>query len=66
MRNDIQEIKAKHIQPGMVICYKNSRYDTVVDEVEWTRDGEVLVRTGVDGTGSEWFQPEEIVWIRVD
>ena len=53
-------IKAKHIQPGMYVRLERVYY---VDDVEFTRDGEVKLVLGFDGTGAMWFEADEILFI---
>lgn len=52
-------IKARDILPGMNLVFGKDRL--YVDEVEFTRDGEVLVRVGVEGTGTEFYKMNDLV-----
>ena len=61
-----QRIQAQHLQSNDIIAFYNPLSTTIVDEVEWTRDGQIKVSIGYDGTGTMWFDPEEFVWILVD
>jgi hypothetical protein len=62
MFDSTRQIKAKDLREGDTIVYSHST--SYVDEVEWTRDDEILVRTGIGGTGTDWFYPYEIVHIK--
>jgi hypothetical protein len=53
-------IKAKHIQSGMWLRLEQVYY---IDEVEWTKDGKVLVRLGMDGSETMFFEMNEILFI---
>ncbi len=61
-----KRIQAQHIQPNDVLAFSNPTSTIFVDDVEWTRDGQIKVSIGYDGTGTMWFDPEEFVWILVD
>jgi len=54
------QIKAKHIQAGMWVRLERVYY---VDDVEVTRDGEVMLRLGMDGTGTMFFESDEILFV---
>lgn len=56
-------IKAKHLREGDVLCYAHTGYTLTVDEVEFTRDGEVLIRVGEGGTGTEFYDMNDNVQI---
>ena len=63
MRTNVVRIKAKDAQPGMILCFSNPRYDQVIDEVTWCRDGEVKIETG-NFTGSSWWKQDDIIWVK--
>lgn len=60
--NSSHMIKAKHLIPGMFV-FISGKHLFYVDDVEYTRDNKVLVRLGYDGTGTEFFDFDELVSI---
>lgn len=56
-------VKAKHLRKGDMIVYSNSVFDSRVYSVETTRDGDILVRVGDDGTGTEFYKPNDLLRI---
>lgn len=59
--DNTRQIRAKHLKEGDFIVYEF--YHSYVDEVQWTRDNQVMVRTGYGGTGTDWFDPEDLLTI---
>lgn len=45
--------------PGMFLTHTHSA--DFVDDVEFTKDNQVLVRTGTNGTGTEFFNLDDKV-----
>jgi hypothetical protein len=64
MRDDIIRIKAKQARPGMILCFNNPTFDIVIDDVNFLRDGDVRLSVGHDGTGAEFYEPEEFIWVQ--
>lgn len=64
MRDDIVRIKAKQARPGMVLCFNNPTFDITIDDVEFTNDGDVKLSVGHGGTGTEFYQSEEFIWVQ--
>ena len=56
-------VPARLLREGDVLSYANPRWNTRIDEVSTTRDGMILVRVGEQGTGTEWFGPEDLIQI---
>ena len=56
-------IKAKDIKIGMTLAFDNPFFDAIVDDVRSTRENDVLIRTGADGTGTEWREKNELILI---
>ena len=56
-------VRARDLREGDVLSYANPRWNLVIDDVSWTRDGEIKVRLGVDGTGTEWYEADQLVQI---
>jgi hypothetical protein len=63
-RNDVNRIKAKHVQPGMMLCFSNPFMDVIVDDVAGDRDNEIKITTGYSGTGVDYYGADDIVWVR--
>lgn len=63
MAKDYITVPAYDLREGDVLSYENSRWNMRIDSVERTRDGDVLVRVGEDGTGTEWFSVSDRVQI---
>ena len=61
-------VRAKHLKEGDRIVYKGvfSDFTMYVDDVQFTRDGEVKVSIGIGGTGTEWYEMDELVHVLVD
>lgn len=53
---------ASQLEEGDTIIYKNERYNTTVEEVSFTRDGEVRVSCN-NGTSIEFYKPNELVTV---
>jgi hypothetical protein len=51
--------------PGMTMAFSNERYNFRIDDVEWTRDGEIKVHHG-DFTAVDWYEPESNVWVQLE
>lgn len=56
-------VPARDLREGDVLSYANPRWNTRIDAVEWTRDGEILLRVGAEGTGTEWYDANDPVQI---
>lgn len=57
------QVRARELREGDVLSYANPRWNMRIDSVEWTRDGDILLRVGTDGTGSEWYGADDLVQI---
>ena len=56
-------VRARDLREGDVLSYANSRWNLRIDSVETTRDGQILVRVGADGTGTEWYEADDRIQI---
>ena len=56
-------VRARDLREGDVLSYANPRWNLMIDDVSWTRDGEIKVSLGVDGTGTEWYEADQLVQI---
>lgn len=65
MRDDITRIKANQAKPGMILCFSNPTFDIIIDDVDFCRDGDVKLSVGHGGTGTEFYQPEDFIWVRL-
>lgn len=63
MAKDYVTVPAYSLREGDVLSYENPRWNMRIDSVDRTRDGNVLVRVGEDGTGTEFFDIAELVQI---
>ena len=58
-------LKAKYLEPGMTLVYSQYDYELYIDDVQFTRDGEVKVSLGVDGSGTSFFDMNEVLTVKV-
>lgn len=63
-----RQVKAKNLKEGDRLVFKASvpglrEFTIYVDDVEYTRDGQVKVNVGFGGTGTEWYEMDDIVTI---
>jgi preprotein translocase subunit YajC len=56
------QIRAKNLKEGDRLVFTGG-HTLYVDDVTYTRDGEVKVTVGQGGTGTEWFEMEDLVRI---
>lgn len=56
-------VKAKDLREGDQIVYNDSQYTDYIDDVQFTRDGDVKVIVGFDGSGVLFYEQQEFVWI---
>ena len=56
-------VPARLLREGDVLSYANPRWNMRIDAVEWTRDGDILLRVGAEGTGTEWYGADDPVQI---
>ena len=61
---DLIKIKAKNAKAGMILHFFVPEMDIVIDDVDFTRDGEVKLSIGHGGTGTEFYEREDFIWIR--
>lgn len=62
-----RQIKAKDLKEGDRLVFKAGlglrEFTIYVDDVDYTRDGQVKVYVGFGGTGTEWYEMDDIVTI---
>lgn len=62
-----RQIKAKDLKEGDHLVFNVGplprEFTIYVDGVEYTRDGQVKVYVGFGGTGTEWYEMDDIVTI---
>lgn len=56
-------VRARDLRAGDVLSYANPRWNIRIDDVTWTRDGQIRVSIGVDGTGTEWYEADDLIQI---
>lgn len=61
----ITKIKAKNAKEGMILHFFNPEMDIIIDDVDFCRDGDVKLSIGHGGTGTEFYDPEEYIWVRL-
>ncbi len=59
------QIRAKNLKEGDRLVFTGG-VTLYVDDVTYTRDGEVKVSVGIGGTGTEWYEMDDIVHVLVD
>ena len=69
METTIARIPARCLRAGMVMAFRNPRFNYRIESVEggskYDPDAEVKVVSGND-TCVEWYGSNEIVWVEVD
>ena len=55
-------VRADALKQGDTFVFSNPRFNSVIDSVEWTRDGEIKVETG-NYTATAFFECDELVQI---
>jgi len=61
----LKVMQARCLMPGMTMAFSNPRHNFRIDDVEWTREGEVKVHHG-DFTAVDWYEPESNVWVELE
>lgn len=56
-------VEARHLRDGDVLSYANPRWNIRIDEVSFMRNGQVKVNLGDDGTGTDFYDPDELIQI---
>jgi hypothetical protein len=57
----IYKFKAEDLHKGLYVVMGSFSY--YVDDVSYTRDGEIKVSIGHSGTGTLWLDPHEIIHV---
>lgn len=61
----VTRIKARNARKGMILCFTDSRFNIIIDDVDFLRDGDVKLSVGDQGTGTEFRDPEEYIWVQL-
>jgi hypothetical protein len=57
-------ITAKQAREGMTMAFVNERFNYVIEEVNFTRDGEVQIVSRND-TSVEYFKADANIWVYI-
>ena len=58
-------IPASKLCAGMTLAFSNPRFNYRIDEVQETRDGQIMVY-GRDFTTTEWFDAEVNLYVEIE
>lgn len=61
----INRIKASELKPGMIMAFSNPRFNYLIDDIRWMRDGDIAIDHG-NFTAVDFYQPDDIVWISTE
>jgi len=64
MRTDVTTIKAKDLEPGMILCDDNPRFDSLIDDVSVAQMDYVVKIICNDFTYTTYRRQDETVWIK--
>lgn len=62
MTTQLKAIPARQAREGMVMTFVNERFNYVIEDVTFTRDGEVRI-TSRNDTAVEFFAADQTVWV---
>lgn len=63
MPEGVMRIPARDARIDMTMCFSNPRDNYLIEDVSDCSDGQIKI-TGHDGTHVEWYDADEIIWVK--